>query len=50
MTVRTTVAIIGAGPAGLLLAHLLDRAGVASVVLENRSRDHIERRVRAGVL
>ena len=50
MTVRTTVAIIGAGPAGLLLAHLLHLAGVDSVVLENRSRDHIERRVRAGVL
>ena len=50
MTVRTTVAIIGAGPAGLLLAHLLHRAGIDSVVLENRSRDHIERRVRAGVL
>ncbi|HEY8634404.1 MAG TPA: 4-hydroxybenzoate 3-monooxygenase [Candidatus Dormibacteraeota bacterium] len=50
MTLRTTVAIIGAGPAGLLLAHLLHRAGVDSVVLENRSRDHIERRVRAGVL
>ncbi len=50
MTLRTSVGIIGAGPAGLLLAHLLDRAGVESVVLENRSRDHIERRVRAGVL
>jgi len=50
MTLRTTVGIIGAGPAGLLLAHLLHRAGVESVVLENRSRDYIERRVRAGVL
>ena len=50
MTLRTTVAIIGAGPAGLLLAHLLHRAGVDSLVLENRSRDHIESRVRAGVL
>jgi p-hydroxybenzoate 3-monooxygenase len=50
MTQHTSVAIIGAGPAGLLLAHLLHRAGVESVVLENRSRDHIERRVRAGVL
>ena len=50
MTLRTTVAIIGAGPAGLLLAHLLHRAGIDSVVLESRSRDHIERRVRAGVL
>jgi p-hydroxybenzoate 3-monooxygenase len=50
MTQHTPVAIIGAGPAGLLLAHLLLRAGVESVVLENRSRDYIERRVRAGVL
>jgi p-hydroxybenzoate 3-monooxygenase len=50
MTQHTPVAIIGAGPAGLLLAHLLQRAGVESVVLENRSRDYIERRVRAGVL
>jgi p-hydroxybenzoate 3-monooxygenase len=50
MTLRTTVAIIGAGPAGLLLAHLLYRAGIESVVFESRSRDYIERRVRAGVL
>jgi p-hydroxybenzoate 3-monooxygenase len=48
--VKTPVAIIGAGPAGLLLAHLLQRAGIESVVLESRSRDHVERRVRAGVL
>jgi p-hydroxybenzoate 3-monooxygenase len=47
---RTQVGIVGAGPAGLVLAHLLARAGIDSVVLENRSRDHIERRVRAGVL
>jgi p-hydroxybenzoate 3-monooxygenase len=47
---RTQVAIIGAGPAGLLLSHLLDREGIESVVLESRGRDHIERRVRAGVL
>jgi len=50
MTLRTTVAIIGAGPAGLLLGHLLHRAGIDSVVLESRSRYYIERRVRAGVL
>ncbi len=50
MTLRTSVGIIGAGPAGLLLAHLLHRSGVESMVFENRSRDHIERRVRAGVL
>jgi p-hydroxybenzoate 3-monooxygenase len=47
---RTQVAIIGAGPAGLLLSHLLGRQGIASVVLENRSRDYVERRVRAGVI
>jgi p-hydroxybenzoate 3-monooxygenase len=44
------VAIVGAGPAGLVLAHLLGRAGIESVVLECRSRDHVEHRVRAGVL
>jgi p-hydroxybenzoate 3-monooxygenase len=47
---RTQVAIVGAGPAGLLLSHLLARAGIESVVLESRSRDYVERRVRAGVL
>jgi p-hydroxybenzoate 3-monooxygenase len=48
--VRTQVGIVGAGPAGLLLAHLLGRAGIESVVLELRSRAYIEQRVRAGVL
>lgn len=47
---RTQVAIIGAGPAGLLLGHLLNQAGIASVVLEQRSRDYVAGRVRAGVL
>ena len=47
---RTQVAIVGAGPAGLLLAHLLQREGVDTVVLERRSRDYVERRVRAGVI
>jgi p-hydroxybenzoate 3-monooxygenase len=47
---RTQVAIVGAGPAGLLLAHLLHRAGVESVVLESRSRAYCEQRIRAGVL
>ncbi|BEU25317.1 4-hydroxybenzoate 3-monooxygenase [Paraburkholderia sp. 22B1P] len=47
---RTQVAIIGAGPAGLLLSHLLRLAGVEAVVLESRSREHCEHRIRAGVL
>jgi p-hydroxybenzoate 3-monooxygenase len=47
---RTQVGIVGAGPAGLVLAHLLHRLGIDSVVLENRSRPYIERRIRAGVL
>jgi len=47
---RTQVGIVGAGPAGLVLTHLLARAGIDSVVLENRSRAYIEQRVRAGVL
>jgi p-hydroxybenzoate 3-monooxygenase len=47
---RTRAAIIGAGPAGLLLAHLLARAGVESVVLETRSREYVATRIRAGIL
>jgi p-hydroxybenzoate 3-monooxygenase len=47
---RTQVGIVGAGPAGLTLAHLLHLAGVESVVLESRSREYVEHRVRAGVL
>ena len=47
---RTQVGIVGAGPAGLLLSHLLQLAGVDSVVLELRSREYVEQRVRAGVL
>jgi p-hydroxybenzoate 3-monooxygenase len=47
---RTQVGIVGAGPAGLFLALLLHRAGVDCVVLESRSRDYVESRVRAGVL
>jgi p-hydroxybenzoate 3-monooxygenase len=47
---RTQVGIVGAGPAGLLLAHLLNRCGVESIVVEDRSREYIESRVRAGVL
>jgi p-hydroxybenzoate 3-monooxygenase len=50
MRSRTQVGIVGAGPAGLMLAHLLAREGIESVVLEDRSREHVEHRVRAGVL
>jgi p-hydroxybenzoate 3-monooxygenase len=48
--VRTSVAIIGAGPAGMFLAHLLAAEGIAAVVLERRDRSYVEGRVRAGVL
>ena len=47
---RTQVGIVGGGPAGLVLAHLLHIEGISSVVLEARSRDYVESRVRAGVL
>jgi p-hydroxybenzoate 3-monooxygenase len=47
---KTQVAIVGAGPAGLTLARLLEHAGIESVVLEDRSRDYVEHRIRAGVL
>ncbi len=47
---RTPVGIIGAGPAGLMLSHLLHLAGIESIILENRSRDYIESRIRAGLL
>src|SRR3954468_773353 len=47
---RTEVAIIGAGPAGLLLSHLLAQDGVDSVVVERQSREYVEARVRAGIL
>ena len=47
---RTQVAIVGAGPAGLLLSQLLHLQGIESVVLERRDRDYVEHRVRAGVL
>jgi p-hydroxybenzoate 3-monooxygenase len=47
---RTQVAIVGAGPAGLVLAHLLHLRGIDSVVLERQTREHVERRIRAGVL
>jgi p-hydroxybenzoate 3-monooxygenase len=49
-TLRTQVGIVGAGPAGLTLAHLLHREGIDSVVIEDRSREYVEARIRAGVL
>jgi 2-polyprenyl-6-methoxyphenol hydroxylase-like FAD-dependent oxidoreductase len=47
---RTQIGIIGAGPAGLMLSHLLHLQGIESVVLESKSREHCESRIRAGVL
>jgi p-hydroxybenzoate 3-monooxygenase len=47
---RTQVAIVGAGPAGMLLAHLLADAGVESVVVEIRSEEYVASRIRAGIL
>ncbi len=47
---RAQVGIIGAGPAGLVLSHLLYREGIESVVLESRTREYVQERVRAGVL
>ncbi len=48
--VRTRVAIIGAGPAGLFLSHLLGIAGIESVAIDSRTRDEIEQTIRAGIL
>ena len=50
MSERTQVAIIGAGPAGLLLGQLMHRHGIDAVILEARSREYVEARIRAGVL
>jgi p-hydroxybenzoate 3-monooxygenase len=47
---HTRVVIVGAGPAGLLLGHLLTRDGIDNVILERRSREYVEKRVRAGVI
>ena len=47
---RTQVGIVGAGPAGLMLSHLLHLAGIESIVIENRSRAYCEARVRAGLM
>jgi len=49
-TVRTRVAIVGAGPAGLLLSHLLAESGIESIVLDQRTREQIESTIRAGIL
>ncbi|HXA76020.1 MAG TPA: 4-hydroxybenzoate 3-monooxygenase [Candidatus Acidoferrales bacterium] len=50
MSLRTQIGIVGAGPAGLVLSHLLHLQGIDSVVIETRSRQYVEERVRAGVL
>jgi p-hydroxybenzoate 3-monooxygenase len=50
MRMRTQVGIVGSGPAGLMLSHLLHLAGIESVVLENRSREYAETRIRAGLI
>ena len=50
MVHSTRVAIIGAGPSGLLLSQLLSRAGIDSIVLERESREHVQGRIRAGLL
>lgn len=49
-TERTQVAIVGAGPAGLMLSHLLAASGIESIILEQRSREDVEGTVRAGIL
>jgi p-hydroxybenzoate 3-monooxygenase len=47
---RTQVGIVGAGPAGLLLSHLLHQRGVDSVVIDLQTRETIEQTIRAGIL
>src|SRR4051794_27492170 len=49
-TMRTQVAIVGSGPSGLLLAQILAHHGVESIIVESRSREYVEARVRAGVV
>lgn len=49
-TVKTQIAIIGAGPAGLLLGQLLHNAGIQTLILERQSADYVQGRIRAGVL
>jgi p-hydroxybenzoate 3-monooxygenase len=47
---RTQVGIVGAGPAGLMLSHLLHLAGIESIIVEDRSRSYCENRIRAGLM
>ncbi len=47
---KSDVVIVGSGPAGLMLGHLLRQAGIDAVIVERQSREHVERRIRAGVL
>ncbi|MEP7032078.1 MAG: FAD-dependent monooxygenase, partial [Pseudolabrys sp.] len=47
---RTQVGIVGAGPAGLMLGHLLHLAGIESIIIESRSRAYCENRIRAGLI
>ena len=47
---RTQVGIVGAGPAGLMLGHLLHQAGIDSIIIENRAEDYVIERIRAGIL
>ncbi|MSP31716.1 MAG: 4-hydroxybenzoate 3-monooxygenase, partial [Pseudolabrys sp.] len=47
---RTQVGIVGAGPAGLMLSHLLHLAGIESIIIESRSRAYCEQRIRAGLI
>ena len=49
-TLRTQVAIIGSGPAGLLLGQLLHRYGIDNIIIERKDRDYVLARIRAGVL
>lgn len=49
-TIKTQVGIIGAGPAGLTLALMLHKQGIESIIIENRSREYVENRIRAGLL
>ena len=50
MSTRTQVAIIGGGPSGLLLSQLLNQAGIATIIIERQTKDHVLKRIRAGVL